>query len=209
MGRREKNNQFLEAGTGSTGENCRVDGEERDRHNTRSTTRKNLGTSEGTISGELKVNPLALPSLPLSWRKAFPKKASVIYFALSENDELLYIGRAINLYLRWNGCVHQYQKTLEQKGGVRIAWMEVGDVKSLPKIEYALIEHFRPPLNKVNNALAACKVDIKEKTFKIRLSTRDWERLHDEAARREVPASQVIRDFLKTLDNTTEPVQRA
>lgn len=49
----------------------------------------------------------------------------------------------------------------------------------------------------------------REKSIKIRLSDLEYERLERESIRREVPMSQVFRDFLKTLDNTTEPVQRA
>ena len=46
----------------------------------------------------------------------------------------------------------------------------------------------------------------REKTYKIRFSEKEWQRLEQEARAREVPASQVIRDLLKTLDKEVNPV---
>jgi len=47
----------------------------------------------------------------------------------------------------------------------------------------------------------------REKTFTIRFNEKEWERLHREAERREVPAAQLIRDWLKTLDKEAEPAE--
>lgn len=97
------------------------------------------------------VNPLELPSLPLDRRKAFPAKVPVIYFALSEAGEVLYIGQTVNLPIRWKAH-HRFEK-LKEIGNVKIAWMEVSDCSLLSSIEEALIKYFDPPLN-VNKVVA-------------------------------------------------------
>lgn len=149
------------------------------------------------------VDPKALPSLPLNCRKAFPS-VSAVYFALSKNNEILYIGRSINLRNRWSD--HHQRSRLEEIGEVRIAWLEINNRTLLPKTEYALIERFQPPFNSVNNALREDQRNAREKTFTIRFSDKEWERLHKEAERQEVPASQLIRDWLKSLDKEVESV---
>lgn len=90
------------------------------------------------------IQPLELPSLPLSWRKGFPS-CSAIYFAILDK-EILYIGRTVNLVRRW--VSHHREAELEIKGEVRIAWIEVSDPLLLPPIEDALIKYFKPLLNK-------------------------------------------------------------
>lgn len=92
------------------------------------------------------VVPLQLPSLPLSWRKGFPS-CSAIYFAIS-NNQVLYIGRTLNLVRRWAN--HHRQAELENVDEVRIAWMEVSEPELLPAIEKALIQFFKPCLNHCN-----------------------------------------------------------
>lgn len=91
------------------------------------------------------VNPLNLPSLPLEWRKGFPK-CPAIYFAIS-GEKILYIGRAKNLLRRWRH--HHRQAELETVEEVKIAWLEVNDIQLLPVVEKALIQYFRPQFNYV------------------------------------------------------------
>lgn len=47
----------------------------------------------------LTINPLVLPSLPLEQRAELPA-VSAIYFCLNQSEEVLYIGRSINIAQR-------------------------------------------------------------------------------------------------------------
>ena len=91
------------------------------------------------------IDVRSLPSLPLSWRKAFPPKVPVIYFALSQKNEVLYIGQSVNMPGRWNS--HHRLKKLEEIGDVKIAWLEVSDRAMLPELELSLINRFNPIFN--------------------------------------------------------------
>ena len=91
------------------------------------------------------LNPLALPSLSLESRHNLPDK-SAIYFVLDEDDEILYIGKAVSLVKRWRG--HHRLAQLEQLGNVRIAWMEC-DALLINSLETGCITHFKPLFNKI------------------------------------------------------------
>ena len=91
------------------------------------------------------INPLTLPSLPLGERKQLPK-CSGIYFVIKDGD-ILYVGRTANLYQRWLAH-HIWQHLYGVSGELRVAWLECSDNELLPKIENALIVHFKPLLNK-------------------------------------------------------------
>jgi hypothetical protein len=95
------------------------------------------------------INPKALdiktlPWLPLEEKAAFPKKPA-IYFAIDSQGTVQYIGRSVNVRHRW-GSHHKYD-VLSEIGNVKIAYLFVDTVELLPKIEAALIEWFKPPLN--------------------------------------------------------------
>lgn len=95
------------------------------------------------------INPKALdiktlPWLPLEEKAAFPKK-SAIYFAIDSQGTVQYIGRSANVRQRW-GNHHKYD-VLSEIGNIKIAYLFVDAVELLPKIEAALIEWFKPPLN--------------------------------------------------------------
>ncbi len=94
------------------------------------------------------VNPLTLPSLPLTKKQNLPGLPA-IYFALGNSDEILYIGRSKNLAARWNAH-HRYTE-LKTIGNVRIAWLHCSDESLLSQIEEALIKSFVPPLNRTPN----------------------------------------------------------
>ena len=96
----------------------------------------------------LQVNPLTLPSLPLTEKQKLPGLPA-IYFALGNSDKILYIGRSKNLAARWN--VHHRYTELKTIGNVRIAWLHCGDESLLSEIEEALIKYFVPPLNRTPN----------------------------------------------------------
>ena len=92
----------------------------------------------------LQINPLTLPSLPLTERRKLPKLPAV-YFALATSGEVLYIGRSKNLAARW--ALHHRYVELETIGNIRIAWLHCSDESLLHKIEDALIKDFLPALN--------------------------------------------------------------
>ena len=96
----------------------------------------------------LQINPLNLPSLPLTERQKLPKLPAV-YFAIGSSGEILYIGRSRNLATRWS--VHHRYLELKTIGNVRIAWLHCSNESLLPEIEEALIKHFIPPLNRAPN----------------------------------------------------------
>jgi hypothetical protein len=85
-----------------------------------------------------------LPSLPLAERKKLPD-VSGIYFAMSADGEVLYVGRTRSLFLRWQ--THHRFRQLEVVPGVRIAWL-TADRSSLPDKERSFITDFSPPLNR-------------------------------------------------------------
>lgn len=85
-----------------------------------------------------------LPSIQLPPRLKLPDAAG-IYFAISEDDQVLYVGLARSISARWCG-LHQRRDQLEAIGNVRIAWLLV-DVDRLVETERMFIRHFRPPLN--------------------------------------------------------------
>ena len=96
----------------------------------------------------LEINPLTLPSLPLTEKHKLPNLPAV-YFAIAEAGEVLYIGRSKSLAARW-AAHHRYVelKTIEN---VRIAWIHCNDESLLPEIEEALIKYFLPTLNSKPN----------------------------------------------------------
>lgn len=94
------------------------------------------------------INPLELPSVPLSMRAQLPEKP-VIYFAIDSEGTTQYIGKSINPKQRW--IHHHHYISLSRMGDIRIAWLEVALPEKLPELEKALIESFQPPLNRVFN----------------------------------------------------------
>lgn len=98
----------------------------------------------GMVFAPESVKPLNLPSLPLTWRKAFPD-CPCVYFAIL-GKKILYIGRSYSLNKRWSN--HHRCTELEEAGDVRIAWIQVSEAELLPLIEAALIKYFKPLLNR-------------------------------------------------------------
>ncbi|MEH1902496.1 MAG: hypothetical protein V7L04_14025 [Nostoc sp.] len=90
------------------------------------------------------VDLLDLPSMPLTQRNSFPP-IPCVYFALSPQSEVMYIGRTVNLKARWAGH-HRYEE-IKSIQGISIAWLEIKEVEILPGIEQSIIEYFNPPLN--------------------------------------------------------------
>ncbi|HEY9748539.1 MAG TPA: helix-turn-helix domain-containing protein, partial [Allocoleopsis sp.] len=65
---------------------------------------------------------------------------------MAESGEILYIGRSQNMRHRW--ISHHRHSQVAEFDGAKIAWIEISDCSLLPEIEFALIEYFRPPLNR-------------------------------------------------------------
>lgn len=90
------------------------------------------------------INPLALPSLPLERRSQLPPVAG-IYFVLNRKKQVQYIGRSVNIRRRWAG--HHRRAELENIG-TTIAWLEILAKSKRADIETALIDLYKPPLNR-------------------------------------------------------------
>jgi len=90
------------------------------------------------------INPLTLPSLPLTER-CLLLSVSAIYFCLSESGEVLYIGKSDNIARRWRQ--HHHYCHLEIRGDVKLGWLLVSERNLLSSLEHALIRYFKPLLN--------------------------------------------------------------
>jgi len=92
------------------------------------------------------LNPLQLPSIPLSERKQLPECAA-IYFAIDANNRVLYIGKAKNLVARWRNHhrIHKLEE-IDQEFPVRLAW-QAWNEENLGEAEKGLIKRFQPLLN--------------------------------------------------------------
>lgn len=92
------------------------------------------------------VDPSMLPSLSLDQRNALPD-CPAIYFVLSPDDVVLYIGKTVKLMMRWKAH-HRYRQCAAIPG-VRIAWLSLTDTPDLLNaIEQACIEYFEPTFNR-------------------------------------------------------------
>lgn len=84
-----------------------------------------------------------LPSLLLEEKNQLPSSIGV-YFVVT-GDQLLYIGRSRNLFVRWKA--HNRLRQLSQYTDVRIHWLELNSIPLSVQIEEALINHFEPEFN--------------------------------------------------------------
>ncbi|MBA3922793.1 MAG: GIY-YIG nuclease family protein [Nostocaceae cyanobacterium] len=104
-----------------------------------------------------KIEPQTLPCLSLFERKNLPIM-SAVYFVISSPNVIQYIGRTNNLRVRWQN--HHRLNKLEEYEDCKIAWLEVSNSDLLPAIELALIEYFKPPLNRTGvNGKPKCELE--------------------------------------------------
>jgi GIY-YIG catalytic domain len=89
------------------------------------------------------IVPTALPSVVFTARQTLPC-CSCVYFALSAEGAVLYVGQSQNLRERWYS--HHRTEELRMLGCVSIAWY-VAPVEDGPDLENALIQHYQPALN--------------------------------------------------------------
>lgn len=85
-----------------------------------------------------------LPSVPVQQRDTLPKMEG-IYFVLSGDGVVQYIGRSSNLYLRWR--THHRLNLYTKDPCYTIAWLSVSNAELLPAIEKACIDYFKPQDN--------------------------------------------------------------
>lgn len=92
----------------------------------------------------------SLPQLSLGDRKQLPEHPG-IYFALDNNQRVLYIGQANNLRARWRGQAHHRLHQLQEhhrKYSVFLAWLDYSNrLEKLDEDEALLIGQFHPLLN--------------------------------------------------------------
>lgn len=96
----------------------------------------------------------SLPSIAFNKRDELPAR-SAVYFALSQTNEILYIGKATHLDLRWRN--HHRISDLEHLDCATIAWLECekGELKSIEKF---MIDKFQPPINNMKKPRKARKI---------------------------------------------------
>jgi hypothetical protein len=127
-----------------------------------------------------------LPSITLDRRKELPQCQGV-YFAITPESAVLYIGKARNIFKRW--MQHHRLIDLKQTEGVLLAWLEIeGDTVTLDAVEAVCIEYFRPKLNGTETSPNS----LGKKTFRICLPIELSNRL-DELAKEEyrTPSAQL------------------
>jgi len=116
-----------------------------------------------------------------------------IYFVLA-GDAVLYIGKATNLYQRWDA--HHRLKQLNKRGGCRIAWMTVDDAGLLDELEQVCITHFEPVLNREAVPGGSRTVREGEVWVTARIPDDAKTRLEAFAEEKELSTSHVMRRFL-------------
>lgn len=92
------------------------------------------------------VNISELPSVSFAERKGRLPNTPGIYFVLSTEGAVLYIGRAKQMRNRW--CRHHASARMVAEAAT-IAWLTADDHYLLYQMEDACIEHFHPSLNQV------------------------------------------------------------
>lgn len=90
------------------------------------------------------MSDLDLPFVSFDRRALLPA-ISCIYFAVSDEDEILYVGQSINVRKRWSGRGHH--NSHQMRPSYRIYWMPV-PFEDLNRIENAFIMQLDPPWNK-------------------------------------------------------------
>jgi predicted GIY-YIG superfamily endonuclease len=95
----------------------------------------------------MKINPITLPSVEFELLEKLPPKPGV-YFALTEDDRLLYVGRSEDIRRRWTSRHHRHAQIARynEVNQVRVAYY-LADKFILEALEAQLIEQLRPELN--------------------------------------------------------------
>ncbi|MGD1911880.1 MAG: GIY-YIG nuclease family protein [Rivularia sp. (in: cyanobacteria)] len=91
----------------------------------------------------VEINLSSLPWQPLKAKSCLPKSPGV-YFALTPENQPLYIGQSEELKTRWNG--HKQLRHLKLIADVKLAY-HLADKSELHNLEAELIKRYNPPLN--------------------------------------------------------------
>jgi predicted GIY-YIG superfamily endonuclease len=116
-----------------TGQSQRVD-----------TSSDNREIPAGAAGNHVAIALSELPNISLVDKRHLPSCQCV--YLVCQDDQVLYIGQSLNLVNRWKQ--HHHYATLKVMEDVKIAWIEISDRSLLREIESALIEWFKPTLNK-------------------------------------------------------------
>ncbi|NEO32650.1 MAG: GIY-YIG nuclease family protein [Symploca sp. SIO3C6] len=96
----------------------------------------------------------SLPALPLEYRELLPEIPGLYFaYSLSEENQLLYIGKAQNIREQW--LKHHRLRDLQivacVVSQVNLAWLEFyASDEILTQQEQVLIKQFKPPINELN-----------------------------------------------------------
>ena len=98
------------------------------------------------LSTDIKLS--SLPSVYLLDKNNLPNCAA-IYFISNSNEQILYIGRTVNLAERWKEHYRFKQlKRFNRKDRISISWMTCSnDINTLSQLENEFIQLYKPPLN--------------------------------------------------------------
>lgn len=112
------------------------------------------------------IDLATLPSIELTERKQLPNIAAC--YLVMEKESVIYIGKSTNLVIRW--LSHNRLKEIKLRGtDIKIAWIEVSDPNLLLVIEKALIQYFKPPLNRnLTKTLEPKKLPKPKKLLKLK-----------------------------------------
>lgn len=198
MGRKEKDSKLCTTRTDRPGKVLSGNRENRNGCGEGSATL----LSKAGVSNWLEVDLQELPAVALENRLMLPHCAAV-YFALSKNNEVLYIGKSVDIAHRW--ISHHRWRNLDEIGNVRIAWMEVNNSSLLPELEWLLIEKFKPSLNK-RNTLANDRLGTKKSftlknnnAFLVRFSDAEAEILEAFCKQENRSKTDVVREYVRSL----------
>ncbi len=92
------------------------------------------------------INLHNLPFVFLANKSELPFTAG-IYFVVNVDDEVLYIGKAIDIRLRWKQH-HRFEQIRTEYPESRIAWLTCTEITLLNSIESELIKAWKPRLNR-------------------------------------------------------------
>ncbi|MBO1048406.1 MAG: GIY-YIG nuclease family protein [Dolichospermum sp. DEX182a] len=94
------------------------------------------------------INIFELPSLSLVDKDRLPNCAA-IYFVSDSKNQIIYIGRTVNLVERWKAH-HRFNqlKRFNRKNPINISWLICSnDIETLSNLENEFIKLYKPPLN--------------------------------------------------------------
>lgn len=72
-----------------------------------------------------------------------------LYLVLNEKNEVIYIGKSINIKKRWMRGHHKLNEILKNYGyeNIKVRWVEIPE-KRLNHAEYLAVNFYKPSLNR-------------------------------------------------------------